>query len=704
MVCEEDSRHESGWRGQSGTVAVILLVAVTIILVAAVSVFVLGVFDDGEGNNEPVLVSVESEIVGNELVIRHRGGNKLDPADVTVRVQGVTSTTNLLENLDNTASEEGFEAGDRATVPVDPNDPQFDNDFRIVVVHKPSNAVLHDKEYPAVTTAVFEFDSTMFPSSVDAGDDAQTTFTLNNTGDVSGSATVELLRNGSTVNETSATLDAGETTSRTLAYTATADDSPAITLALDTGDDTAESVVTVNAPEFTLTSTTFPDEVPAGNTSAVDFTVENTGSLAGSTTVELLRNGSVVNDTSVSSLSPGGTVSKTLNYTTTESDTPAINLTLDTGDDTADSVVNVTDSLTASTVYVGSDDGHLYAVNATDGSQEWMFGTGGAVESSPTVVDGTVYVGNNDGLLYAVDAETGSQEWAFSNPSDAVTSSPTVVDGTVYVGSEDDTLYAVNATDGSQEWAFSNPSGAVTSSPTVAGGRVYVGSGDNKVYAVNRADGSEDWVFDVGISLGISASPTVAGGTVYVGTPLSDGNLYALDATTGTEQWTVDLRNGVQRSSPTVESGTVYIGSDNAEINAIDTTAQDYDWNQSAPDKPVRSSPTVAGGTVYVGNNDSTTGALFALNAGDGTEQWRFTDSGSAAKIDSSPTVASGTVYVGSEDGTLYAVNATSGDKQWAFTNPSAAVSSSPTAVANPATGDSIGSRVAQETLGHHDE
>ncbi len=28
----------------------------------------------------------------------------------------------------------------------------------------------------------------------------------------------------------------------------------------------------------------------------------------------------------------------------------------------------------------------------------------------------TVYVGSNDGTLYAVDAETGTQEWAFTQP------------------------------------------------------------------------------------------------------------------------------------------------------------------------------------------------------------------------------------------------------------------------------------------------
>jgi PGF-CTERM protein len=90
------------------------------------------------------------------------------------------------------------------------------------------------------------------------------------------------------------------------------------------------------------------------------------------------------------------------------------------------------------------------------------------MDSSPTVADGTVYFGSDDGTLYAVDAATGEQEWAFTHqPPYAVDSSPTVADGTVYVGSQGGNLYAVDAATGRQEWAFTQPSGIVFSSPTV---------------------------------------------------------------------------------------------------------------------------------------------------------------------------------------------------------------------------------------------
>ena len=55
------------------------------------------------------------------------------------------------------------------------------------------------------------------------------------------------------------------------------------------------------------------------------------------------------------------------------------------------------------TIYVGSDDDHLYAINPGDGSVKWRMDLGGDVRSSPTIgVDGTVYVGSDDNKVFAI--------------------------------------------------------------------------------------------------------------------------------------------------------------------------------------------------------------------------------------------------------------------------------------------------------------
>ena len=55
------------------------------------------------------------------------------------------------------------------------------------------------------------------------------------------------------------------------------------------------------------------------------------------------------------------------------------------------------------TVYVGSDDKKLYALNGANGAKKWEFQTGGWVRSSPAIgSDGIIYVGSNDKKLYAI--------------------------------------------------------------------------------------------------------------------------------------------------------------------------------------------------------------------------------------------------------------------------------------------------------------
>jgi eukaryotic-like serine/threonine-protein kinase len=55
-------------------------------------------------------------------------------------------------------------------------------------------------------------------------------------------------------------------------------------------------------------------------------------------------------------------------------------------------------------VYVGSDDGNLYAFDASTGAILWTASTGGVIISSPAVSAGLVYVGSADNLLYAFTA------------------------------------------------------------------------------------------------------------------------------------------------------------------------------------------------------------------------------------------------------------------------------------------------------------
>ena len=74
----------------------------------------------------------------------------------------------------------------------------------------------------------------------------------------------------------------------------------------------------------------------------------------------------------------------------------------------------------------------------------WEFETGDYVFSSPAIgADGTVYVGSVDKKIYALDGNTGAKKWEFETGG-KVESAPTIgVDGTVYIGSFDGKVYAI---------------------------------------------------------------------------------------------------------------------------------------------------------------------------------------------------------------------------------------------------------------------
>jgi outer membrane protein assembly factor BamB len=87
------------------------------------------------------------------------------------------------------------------------------------------------------------------------------------------------------------------------------------------------------------------------------------------------------------------------------------------------------------------------------GGLGWRVQTRGTVRSRPTVQGATVYVGSGDGHLYAIDRESGETRWAFDAGS-AVTSTPAVSGGLVFFGTYDDDFHAVWAADGRPVWTL----------------------------------------------------------------------------------------------------------------------------------------------------------------------------------------------------------------------------------------------------------
>ena len=238
-------------------------------------------------------------------------------------------------------------------------------------------------------------------------------------------------------------------------------------------------------------------------------------------------------------------------------------------------------------LYFGSHDAHLYAVNTADGSVKWMHQTGSGVFSSPAVApNGTIYVGSWDSTLHAVtDAgDHADVKWIDGGVGHEYLgiggwSSPALgTDGTVYVGGSTG-LFAVTP-EGVVKWVHKTPPlcgegecTEVQSSPAVgADGTIYVGFCDNTLHAVtDEGDHAVvQWTYGTGGSVNCTADPRGGGGaggsspavgadgTVYIG---STANILHAVTPQGDKKWTYETGDWV-RSSPAVGAdGTIAIGS-----------------------------------------------------------------------------------------------------------------------------------------------
>ncbi|MDD5327623.1 MAG: PQQ-binding-like beta-propeller repeat protein [Phycisphaerae bacterium] len=205
-------------------------------------------------------------------------------------------------------------------------------------------------------------------------------------------------------------------------------------------------------------------------------------------------------------------------------------------------------------IYVGCEDGFLYAIN-NDGELLWSSDINTPIVGSPAVgYYGIVYVAGQNGWLYAI--EDGDVRW--TQTTDAPVYSAPVVgcSGKIYVSSEDGLIYAFGA-DGSDLWAFETKgpgrlNGAVLTTPVIErNGAVYAGGFyDPNLYALDANTGSVKWncpfasACDPNSSRAarLFATPAVGPDGAIYQTLINDPNLYAIAPCTGNIIWSTYLQ------------------------------------------------------------------------------------------------------------------------------------------------------------------
>ena len=333
---------------------------------------------------------------------------------------------------------------------------------------------------------------------------------------------------------------------------------------------------------------------------------------------------------------------------------------------------------------VNRPEAFVAALDAASGEEQWRTEIAGFGVSVPTAAAGTTYVsatvlrnpgtppvgGLHGGVLYALDAATGEQRWQTRSLIREGPSAPTVAGDTVYLRSMvHGTLYAFDAATGGERWQSTVPADDTSDegtrsdgSPVVAQGIVYTPGTTGTLYALDARTGDERW--QVETAGNFLDTPVIASDTVYVTStavmeedapaPATARRLYALDAATGQERWTVAVDPG-QWSSPSAGAGLLFLaggGDEATEVVALDAASGEQRWVFAAGGS-VFAPPVMAGDSLYVTSGD---GGLYALDSATGELRWRVE---AAGPLPWEPTVVGDTIYIADTTGTIYAVSGT---------------------------------------------
>jgi outer membrane protein assembly factor BamB len=307
-------------------------------------------------------------------------------------------------------------------------------------------------------------------------------------------------------------------------------------------------------------------------------------------------------------------------------------------------------------VYVGANDGALYAFNASDGHERWRFQTGGEILAQPLPHGDTLFVASGDGQLYALTDETTSPKvkWVFLAEA-ALYSSPVFSDGLVLFGSNDGKLYAVDADTGQARWICQEAQYTIESKPFVADGAVYFGAWDRYVYAVNVSDGSLRWkALSAGSDTNIAPryySPADSGPVAAQGRVAVADRAYKLTLLDAAQATRLHVSEKCAAIALAAGGKALYRRQTDGKLVKSDWDGRIL-WSADVKTGMIPAAPTEADGVLYVTSN---TGLVSAISADNGRVLWQY-QATPQLYVMSGVALADGVAYVSGMDGTLTAI------------------------------------------------
>ncbi|GCE28821.1 hypothetical protein KDA_43050 [Dictyobacter alpinus] len=309
-------------------------------------------------------------------------------------------------------------------------------------------------------------------------------------------------------------------------------------------------------------------------------------------------------------------------------------------------VVKVANGIVYVDALSGSSPSTIYALQATTGKLLWQYAVASTTPSLVAVSQGRVYDipsrdTNSSGAptpLTVLNATDGHVLWQLTPRAGEGTFGSGIGggiaenNGVVYFSTTQGTVYAVQEASGTVLWHTSQPTSDAprpvfsAAAPVFMNGVVYAGT-SSAVFAYQANTGQQLWQYHTSKQGGppLSIQPLASQGAIYFATGIPQGDLVALNASTGHVLWQHPRTGGGGGDAWLLLNGLIInqIG----EVAAWRTSDGGQVWshnsnNNAGPPGPGRNVFTdTSTGTLYVGGSD---GNLQALRVSDGAQLWTY--------------------------------------------------------------------------------
>lgn len=258
---------------------------------------------------------------------------------------------------------------------------------------------------------------------------------------------------------------------------------------------------------------------------------------------------------------------------------------------------------------IGTLDGHVYGLEASDGTPRWETSLSAGILSAPAIVGDHVVVRTNDGNVYSLNAASGEQQWVYDQSTVPLLSlrgngDLLVAKGVVFFGSDEGKLEAVRLDNGDKLWDLPLSTGEgrteidrlddADGTVLISGNTLYASAYHGRVVAVDGPSARPMWEHDFStyVSMAVDNRMLVA---------VDDAsNVWAFDPSTGSNLWKQDKLDWRWLSGPAIQNGYVLVGDLKGYLHWLSPDDGRFVARERLSHDAIRAQPLVVGDVAYV--------------------------------------------------------------------------------------------------------